>query len=302
MQQTDPVEAKIAEFEERVRQCESQYGPRDPKIADILDEYVAFLKTNHLRSLDAANLAARARIIRGKKQNIGDPLAERLSGEYRKPDRGGSNVILIACVLVAVIGISAWFFNAVSRQNHNADVERMAETGMATGSAAQPRIASSAPSGQSAAQPDAASSTAANGNASGSASSAAGSQDSSPSPGLLNANSADPGNIISVNSLLTPGKQTVLFLHSEHCGPCRQIAPYVEQMARLHNELRVYNVDIDRPGSDGIDWMSPAARQFGLDSVPAFVVYDEHGTQIANGDSAREMVDGWMRQSGTVPN
>ncbi len=54
-------------------------------------------------------------------------------------------------------------------------------------------------------------------------------------------------------------------------------------------------VDINRPGVKGIDWQSPVARQFSLESIPHFKVYGPDGKLQAEGDSAYEMVLGWLK-------
>lgn len=54
---------------------------------------------------------------------------------------------------------------------------------------------------------------------------------------------------------------------AEWCGPCKTVAPELQALAHeLSGKLKVFTVDIDR---------SPMlARQFGVQSVPAFVVMD----------------------------
>ena len=36
-------------------------------------------------------------------------------------------------------------------------------------------------------------------------------------------------------------------------------------------------VDLNRSGVKGIDWQSPLAQQYGMDSIPAFKVYGPNG-------------------------
>jgi hypothetical protein len=44
----------------------------------------------------------------------------------------------------------------------------------------------------------------------------------------------------------------------------------------------------------GIDWQSPVAKEFGLESIPHFKVFGPDGKMKAEGDSAYEMVTGWL--------
>ena len=52
------------------------------------------------------------------------------------------------------------------------------------------------------------------------------------------------------------------------CGPCRMMAPVVEEIAAEHPEIRVGKVDVD--AENGL------AAQFGVMSIPTLVVV-EHG-------------------------
>ena len=106
---------------------------------------------------------------------------------------------------------------------------------------------------------------------------------------------------------LVPGKTVIFDFTSKYCPPCRQ---YDEPLHRLHtsrDDLVVVKVDINRPGVQRIDWQSPVAAQFGLQSIPQFKVYGPDGKllaedRIAMGPDgrpvretpARRLVDGWI--------
>lgn len=59
------------------------------------------------------------------------------------------------------------------------------------------------------------------------------------------------------------------------CGPCRMMAPVVEEIAAEHPEIRVGKVDVD--AENGL------AAQFGVMSIPTLVV-------IRNGETAGTLV------------
>ena len=59
------------------------------------------------------------------------------------------------------------------------------------------------------------------------------------------------------------------------CGPCRMMAPVVEELAAEHPEIRVGKVDVD--AENGL------AAQFGVMSIPTLVV-------IRNGETAGTLV------------
>jgi thiol-disulfide isomerase/thioredoxin len=95
---------------------------------------------------------------------------------------------------------------------------------------------------------------------------------------------------------LVLGGYTVFDFTSPYCGPCRQIAPYLDRLHAARQDVTVVKVDINRPGYRGIDFRSPVARQYQLQQVPYFKVYDGAGSQIAEGEPAWKMVAGWIME------
>ena len=53
-------------------------------------------------------------------------------------------------------------------------------------------------------------------------------------------------------------------------------------------------VDLNRPGVEGIDWESPVAQQYGMNSIPHFKVFGPDGKLQAEGKEARALVTGWF--------
>jgi len=93
-----------------------------------------------------------------------------------------------------------------------------------------------------------------------------------------------------------PDRYTVFDFTSEYCGPCRQIAPYLDKLHEGREDVTVVKVDINRPGVRGIDFRSPIAQQYGINSIPHFKVYDEAGTKVAEGDPAWQLVVKWIME------
>jgi hypothetical protein len=56
------------------------------------------------------------------------------------------------------------------------------------------------------------------------------------------------------------------------------------------NHYAFRRIDINRPGVVGIDWTSPLARQYALQSIPHLVIYGPDKRLIAEGDTAEK----WM--------
>jgi thiol-disulfide isomerase/thioredoxin len=107
---------------------------------------------------------------------------------------------------------------------------------------------------------------------------------------------------INLADYVVTGKTTIFDFSSDFCGPCRA---YTQPLAQLHAkraDVAVVRVDINRPGLRGIDWKSPVAREFQLESIPHFKVYGPDGKMIAEDGTesyaARMMVDKWIAELG----
>ena len=71
----------------------------------------------------------------------------------------------------------------------------------------------------------------------------------------------------SFNAFIKDGTAVVDF-YADWCGPCRMLAPALEQIAQDHPEIRVGKVNVDE---------APAlAARFGISSIP-FVARFENG-------------------------
>ncbi len=102
------------------------------------------------------------------------------------------------------------------------------------------------------------------------------------------------GKPIKLEDYVVSGKTTIFDFSSEYCPPCRAIAP---KLAKLHvdrEDIAVVTVNINRPDVKGIDWRSPVAQQFRLQSIPHFVIYGPDGTLKSEGDSAASQVMSWL--------
>ena len=102
------------------------------------------------------------------------------------------------------------------------------------------------------------------------------------------------GQTVKLEDYLVQGKTTVVDFYSKFCPPCMALAPLIAQLHHTRGDLAVVEVDINRPGVVGIDWNSPVARQFQLESIPQLTVYGPDGQLVADGLKARELVIGWL--------
>jgi len=102
------------------------------------------------------------------------------------------------------------------------------------------------------------------------------------------------GQEVKLADYLVPGKTTVFDFYSDYCPPCRALAPKMEKLHADRADIAVVKVDINRPGVKGIDWKSPVARQFNLESIPHLKVFGPDGKPLAEGDKAWDIVEPWL--------
>lgn len=97
---------------------------------------------------------------------------------------------------------------------------------------------------------------------------------------------------------LVGGKTVIFDFYSDFCGPCVQMSPLLEQLHAARADVIVVKVDINRPGVKGIDWKSPVAQQYTLNSIPHFKVYGPDGKLKAEDNTpaaaARQYVEALM--------
>jgi len=69
------------------------------------------------------------------------------------------------------------------------------------------------------------------------------------------------------------GNVTVVDFYADWCGPCKQLSPSLEQMARTDPEVALRKIDI-------VNWKTPVVRQFNIHSVPQVNVYNRGGRLV----------------------
>jgi len=82
-----------------------------------------------------------------------------------------------------------------------------------------------------------------------------------------------------VNQHLALGNVTVVDFYADWCGPCRQLSPSLEQMARSDPEVALRKVDI-------VNWRTAVVRQFDIHSIPQVNVYNRGGVLIGTVNGA----------------
>lgn len=64
----------------------------------------------------------------------------------------------------------------------------------------------------------------------------------------------------------SPGMPVLVDFYADWCGPCKTMAPILEQVAQQHQgKLKVIKVDVDRNQA--------AAQQFRVQSIPTLILF-----------------------------
>ncbi len=66
------------------------------------------------------------------------------------------------------------------------------------------------------------------------------------------------------NELISGDKPVLLDFYADWCGPCRMVAPIVEQIAEEHGEFAVGKINVDE--------QQELAAQFNIMSIPTLAV------------------------------
>ena len=83
-------------------------------------------------------------------------------------------------------------------------------------------------------------------------------------------------------NVLNAENKVLLDFWATWCGPCKMIAPYVEQIAEENPQITVGKIDVD---------VCPElAVQFGINSIPTLVVMDK-GKPVAQAVGFRHKAD-----------
>jgi thiol-disulfide isomerase/thioredoxin len=104
------------------------------------------------------------------------------------------------------------------------------------------------------------------------------------------------GSMVEIADYLVPGKTTIIDFYSEHCPTCKALYPGVKKLHTTREDIAVVFVNIDRPGSKGIDWDSPVSKQYDVPSTgtPLFKVYGPDGKLQVERKAGYKLVTSWL--------
>ena len=69
------------------------------------------------------------------------------------------------------------------------------------------------------------------------------------------------------NEVIKSEKPVLLDFFANWCGPCKMIAPYIEEIANERDDIKVGKIDVDEEGE--------LASAFNIFSIPSLVVMKE---------------------------
>ena len=107
-------------------------------------------------------------------------------------------------------------------------------------------------------------------------------------------NRSNPGEHFEVKQYLSRDKLNVVVFYSSHSPACQDLRESLEGLARRRRDLAVSLVDVDRRGSQEIDWKSPLVRQYNLKLVPYVYIIDASGESVVEGYAARKKILEWL--------
>lgn len=90
--------------------------------------------------------------------------------------------------------------------------------------------------------------------------------------------------------LLEPGKINIVDFYAEWCGPCKSIAPKLEELAKSDPDVVLRKIDI-------VNWGTPVCAKYGIKSVPNIRVFDRKGKQVGSPTSSIEEVRKLIEQA-----
>jgi thiol-disulfide isomerase/thioredoxin len=72
---------------------------------------------------------------------------------------------------------------------------------------------------------------------------------------------------------LALGNVTVVDFYADWCGPCKQLSPSLEQMARTDPDIVLRKIDI-------VNWNTAVVKQYNIHSIPQVNVYNRGGQLV----------------------
>src|SRR6266496_840491 len=78
---------------------------------------------------------------------------------------------------------------------------------------------------------------------------------------------------VDITKHLALGNVTVVDFYADWCGPCKQLSPSLEQMARTDPEIALRKIDI-------VNWKTAVVKQYNIRSIPQVNIYNRGGRLV----------------------
>jgi thiol-disulfide isomerase/thioredoxin len=78
---------------------------------------------------------------------------------------------------------------------------------------------------------------------------------------------------VDITKHLALGNVTVVDFYADWCGPCREVSPSLEQMAKSDPQIALRKIDI-------VNWNTAVVRQYNIHSIPQVNIYNRVGHLI----------------------
>jgi thiol-disulfide isomerase/thioredoxin len=98
------------------------------------------------------------------------------------------------------------------------------------------------------------------------------------------------GKNVKMKSLLVPGKVTVVDFYADWCMPCKNMAPKLEKIAKGDADVFLRKVDI-------VNWGTPVANQYDINSIPFVCVYNRKGSRVGTPTSDLEAIQSYIAKA-----
>ncbi|MBU1086669.1 MAG: thioredoxin family protein [Candidatus Omnitrophica bacterium] len=99
----------------------------------------------------------------------------------------------------------------------------------------------------------------------------------------------EKGKSVKLDSLLVPGKVTIIDFYADWCGPCKKISPKLEKFVCKYKDVYLRKVNI-------VNWKTPVIKQFKIESVPHVRVYDRDGNIVGEPTSSYKNVEWYVEK------
>jgi thiol-disulfide isomerase/thioredoxin len=78
---------------------------------------------------------------------------------------------------------------------------------------------------------------------------------------------------VDITKHLALGNVTVVDFYADWCGPCKQLSPSLEQMARTDPQIALRMIDI-------VNWKTAVVKQYNIRSIPQVNIYNRGGRLV----------------------